>query len=363
MLVVPLITAAPLAPIVVGSTVTRSFSSPTVAPGAEIKVQLTVNEVGIEGAYIIDETVPVGWTIVNAGGLTQDGNLLSITIVDGLDPKVPVQNISYGYIVRAPQKAAVYPFSGTYIFESMQTSVPIAGATQVTVQAPAPLVEPAPVPAPDPVPALVLKPATTSCQKNAECQAGLVCRGSIDEVGHPELFTCQELGGDGLACDENADCIQQLGFICLNDACTIPPPNVEAEPPVPPAPVLKPSTTSCQKNEECQAGLVCRGSIDEVGHPELFTCQEAGGDGLACDEDADCMQQLGFMCLKDACTIPPPPIPAAACANENTRADSNCDGAISMPEIASYVQKWVGGDESITMPDVANAVTVWIHQG
>ena len=110
------------------SSVTRSFSSTTVQPGQTVTVTLTVSVVGGETFYALDETVPSGWTITNAGGLdtSEPGHLKAIVLQDA-------QSTTYSYTVTAPSTTGIYTFSGTYQFEGMGSDATIGGASQVEV--------------------------------------------------------------------------------------------------------------------------------------------------------------------------------------------------------------------------------------
>ncbi len=130
-------------------------------------------------------------------------------------------------------------------------------------------------------------------------------------------------------------------------------------------PALKQMAAPCQKNNECAAGLVCRGGSDQIGHPELFTCQLVGGSfegvGVACDENADCIQQSGHVCLNGACLVPPGAAPdlgapeAPVCIDSNKlmdyikqwRADKKRDeckggaaGCVDSNKLMDYIKQW-----------------------
>lgn len=337
----------PIAPAVLASTVTRSFSSPTVAPGAEVGVKLAVSEVGIEGSYIIEETVPVGWTIVDAGGLTQEGNQLSMVLVEGLD-LAKVQNTIYIYKVSAPQKLGIYPFSGTYLFENMLAgSVPIAGDTQVAVQAQlAPV--PAPVP-PVPVPVVVAGGLKQVCRVDGRCDVGLSCQNAVclpppapvpapgAEVVGANLLIGAVCGpavdcGEGLACQT----LDPFGSHCMPLECA----NAENA-------LLQ--LPNCLANNVCDGGLrcvegkcisdasikslliSCKGTTAFCAYKLMFTGQRCGiaegdctSDNVPAEPNKYCAQNLacsGTNAALDAsiklCVAPPVPEPVpGACAND-----------------------------------------------
>lgn len=114
-------------------------------------------------------------------------------------------------------------------------------------------------------------PVGQACRRNDECQAGFVCRGGTDQVGHPELFTCQNAGGGGgVACDENADCAQDLGYACRNGACTLP--------------VGAPCTMD--NHMDCASNLCGLTNYEQ----RIFQCAEPGVDPISayCRDDREC---------------------------------------------------------------------------
>jgi len=104
------------------STITRSVDSATVAPGADVKVTLTVDITGGETFYVIDEIFPSGWTVKDAGtGSTgQAGHLKWVVIQDA-------KNTTYDYVLTVPATVGTETFSGTYMFEGMASEAQIQG--------------------------------------------------------------------------------------------------------------------------------------------------------------------------------------------------------------------------------------------
>jgi hypothetical protein len=123
-----LVTALILVPFSLAGSVTRSFSSSTVAQGNQINVNLTVSVTG-ETYYALDEVYPSGWTIISNGGLnSSESRHLKIAVYQSAANRV------YTYVIQAPSTIGTYTWSGTYMFEGMSTEQNIAGSTQVTVQ-------------------------------------------------------------------------------------------------------------------------------------------------------------------------------------------------------------------------------------
>lgn len=115
------------------STVTRSFSSTTVQPGADLTVTLTVDITGAETFYAIDEripTTPSGWTVKDKGtGNTEHtGHVKWVEFQGAKDTTVT-------YTLTAPSQTGTATFPGIYMFEGMPSEAQIAGQNQVSVGA------------------------------------------------------------------------------------------------------------------------------------------------------------------------------------------------------------------------------------
>src|SRR3989344_4573816 len=65
---------------------------------------------------------------------------------------------------------------------------------------------------------------------------------------------------------------------------------------------------ACQYNDECERGLVCRGS-NRVERDVTFSCNSRGGNNIQCDEPWDCA--LGFWCSIGRCVKGQQPPPQA----------------------------------------------------
>lgn len=137
-------------PTVYASTVTRSFSPKKAMPGDTVTVTLALDEVAQELSYVVEESIPEGWTVSSGGGGEISGSKLSWLLIEGLAPGVTVEDKTFTYaVVVPPSVSGTAIFNGTYRFESMGSSSPILGETQVNVGSAPP--ESAAVPAPAPV--------------------------------------------------------------------------------------------------------------------------------------------------------------------------------------------------------------------
>jgi len=125
-----IIVFASLASAISTSTVTRGFSTATPAPGSSLVVTLGIAVNAPDTFYLIDETIPTGWVIANAGtGDTTQANHLKWIVLSG------AANTSYQYTLTVPAAASgQYNFSGTYGFDDMVTHN-ILGSTSVNVAA------------------------------------------------------------------------------------------------------------------------------------------------------------------------------------------------------------------------------------
>jgi hypothetical protein len=126
-------------------TATRSLSSASVAPGADLTVTLAVDVSGDESYYAVDELVPAGWTIKDSGSAATEhtGHLKWVVIQNAVDT-------SYTYTLTAPSTAGQTTISGTVMFEGMDAEEAIGGQTSVTVSTGS---TPGPGPGPSPAPA------------------------------------------------------------------------------------------------------------------------------------------------------------------------------------------------------------------
>jgi len=127
-----------LVPMAMAGSVTRSFSSNTVAPGGEVTVTLNVNlDPGDNVVTIEEERFPVGWTVVESSLQEKPNSANAFRDVFFQN----VQN-TYTYTLRAPGSAGQGTFVGTYVLAAgnqITGQGPIGGSSQVTVQAAAPV--------------------------------------------------------------------------------------------------------------------------------------------------------------------------------------------------------------------------------
>jgi hypothetical protein len=117
-----------LIPNALAASVSRTFSSTSVAPGGEVIVTLSVDVSGGADYYAIDEIYPTGFTVADGGiGSTQHaGHWKHVVIQDAA-------NSQFAYRITAPATEGVYEFSGEYMFGGMADPVPITGQSSLTV--------------------------------------------------------------------------------------------------------------------------------------------------------------------------------------------------------------------------------------
>ena len=112
---------------------TRTFSSPTVAPGGEVVVTIRYANLGSFGS--VTETLPAGFTYVSS---SLSGN----SAREGVTPQERKFTLfggsSFTYTVTAPDMAGPYAFSGTLTnipVEGANTTHTVGGPDSVTVEA------------------------------------------------------------------------------------------------------------------------------------------------------------------------------------------------------------------------------------
>lgn len=109
--------------------VCRDLPDGSLAPGSTATVTLTVT---VDGAdfYAIDEVLPAGWEIVDAGGgnTADPGHIKWIALQNAEDT-------TYTYQVRVPEGAAegTYTFSGDFQMQGMDNPAPISCDSSVEV--------------------------------------------------------------------------------------------------------------------------------------------------------------------------------------------------------------------------------------
>ena len=110
------------------STVTRSCTPATLQPGADLTVMLSVDITGNETFYVIDEIVPSGWAVKDAGtgSAEHSGHIKWVEIQGAKDTTVT-------YTLTASNQTGLATFAGTFMFERMETEAQIAGQSQVSV--------------------------------------------------------------------------------------------------------------------------------------------------------------------------------------------------------------------------------------
>jgi hypothetical protein len=112
------------------SVVSRSLSSKTIAPDEQIEITLSVDVRNKETYFVIEEYLPLGWTVISdGGGATNEENKLS-WLVFGM---FPVSDSNIKYTLRASSLIGEYNFEGIYQFEGMNNEANILGDTTVTI--------------------------------------------------------------------------------------------------------------------------------------------------------------------------------------------------------------------------------------
>ena len=137
-----------------GSGGARSFDPPSVAPGGQVVVTVTVTGYGAFGALI--ETLPEGFSFVSSthSDAVTKGQEVSFTLLG---------DSSVTYTVTAPTSEGAYRFAGTLRDENRNDRA-IGGASEVTVgvATPTPTPEPTPTPTAEPTPTPTAGPAPTA---------------------------------------------------------------------------------------------------------------------------------------------------------------------------------------------------------
>lgn len=109
---------------------TRSFSSTSVAPGADVTVTIAVANYG--GFGRVAETLPAGFTYKSTSGLDES----QVDTSRGQEVRFTLQGErSFSYVVTASSTAGSHTFSGE-LRDSDRVNHNVTGATRVTVRAP-----------------------------------------------------------------------------------------------------------------------------------------------------------------------------------------------------------------------------------
>lgn len=151
------------------STVTRSFF-PAAGPADMVTVRLTVDEddTAQENALLIEEHVPLGWTVVDRKQGKGTGSRIAWAFIEGLGGTV--EDTVLSYTVRLPSYSTGL-FNGSYLFGSSTVESVIGGETSFGVRMPGakpqpqsvvPVVEQPPVRSTPPAVSLAFEPAPES---------------------------------------------------------------------------------------------------------------------------------------------------------------------------------------------------------
>jgi len=107
-------------PMVFAGTVTRSFSSATLAPGGTLTVTLNVQPSDNDNKLVLTENILPGFEVIDAGGMsTAQTGKLKVAVL-----QKPTQ--SYTYKLKVPYQGS-YTFSGTYILTTGASTAAIGG--------------------------------------------------------------------------------------------------------------------------------------------------------------------------------------------------------------------------------------------
>lgn len=111
-------------------TVTRTLSSAEVEAGSDLTVTLEVRVSEGESYYGVDELIPEGWALKDAGDAATGhaGHLKWLVIQDANDS-------TYTYVLTAPGTQGQFSFSGNAMFEAQGSESAIGGQSTVTVTA------------------------------------------------------------------------------------------------------------------------------------------------------------------------------------------------------------------------------------
>ena len=139
-----------------GHSATRSFSSPSVAPGGTVTVTIRADNYGRLGRVV--ETMPSGFTSPDASGQTVTLRLLQ----EGLQTS--------SYTVTAPDNPGHYTFYGILENED-KNETPVLGSSSITVRVDVP--EPEPDPQVNRAPAFPGSSATRSIDENSASGANI----------------------------------------------------------------------------------------------------------------------------------------------------------------------------------------------
>ncbi|HDD72582.1 MAG TPA: hypothetical protein ENG00_00660, partial [Candidatus Aenigmarchaeota archaeon] len=183
------------------SNISRSFSSTEVGYNQNVTVSLLITVTSGETIYAIDETIPEGWIIRDAGnGSTSESGHIKWLYYSNT---TPAPNTTLIYVVTSPSQSGIYTFSGEYMFESMEETSPISGQNQVTVNTitpppsgPGPSPPSGPGPSPGPGPSSDSIPACTN--------------GETRECGPPS-----ELNGVGICKTGTSTCVNGIWGECI----------------------------------------------------------------------------------------------------------------------------------------------------
>ena len=302
-----------LVPMVMAGTVTRSFSSDTIAPGGTVDVTLAVKLGQGDSWYAIEEKYPSGWTVASddgTGDTTTSGQITWAVITGAKD-------INYKYTLKAPASGSEGVFSIKYSFSDAVEKTD-AGPSKVTLSAGGGKTCPAIAPGTYPdckctnggtFDSKTDTCSTPKCAKGMtgtppNCVACAAADCAKDECKNEAICAGSSLKDDGATCASGTECKSGL---CPAGICTS-------------------SKTVCTAAADCAAGEICTAGFCEksdVGKTACPTGTEcaAGYTCTAgfCESDQGVTCPTGITCPKGyACTVATQTVCASGYCNPST---------------------------------------------
>jgi len=105
------------------SAVSRSFVGGLVDEDISVVVSVSIDSGFTHNVYIVEENVPSEFTIMDAGGAAQSGNVLRWSDIDDVNG---LSSVDLTYVVRTSQTGA-HSFSGSYGLDGMDSSAATSG--------------------------------------------------------------------------------------------------------------------------------------------------------------------------------------------------------------------------------------------
>ncbi|MCD4771473.1 hypothetical protein K8R30_03590 [archaeon] len=113
------------------SGVSRSFSGSSVDEDISVVVSVLIDSGFVHEVYVVEENVPSEFSVVDAGGAVQSGNVLRWSDIDDVNG---VDSVDLTYVVRTSQEG-IYPFDGFYGLDGMDSEELISGPSLIVGEA------------------------------------------------------------------------------------------------------------------------------------------------------------------------------------------------------------------------------------